>query len=43
VKMTGDRSWLIVAVSAFGSVVMKLNTSMSTLGPSFLMGPFHCR
>jgi len=30
-------------VRAFGSVVMKLKTSMSTLGPFFLMGPFHCR
>src|SRR6476660_5366184 len=29
-------------VSVFGSVVMKENTSISTLGPSFLMGPFHC-
>jgi hypothetical protein len=33
----------MVSVSAFGSVVMKLKTSMSTFGPSFLMGPFHCR
>ena len=43
VRSTGLRSWLIVLVRAFGSVVMNENTSMSTLGPSFLMGPVHCR
>ena len=39
----GLRSWLMVVVSVFGSVVMKENTSMSTFGPAFLIGPFHCR
>ena len=40
-----DRAALVIdgAVSVFGSVVMKQKTSMSTLGPSFLIGPFHCR
>jgi hypothetical protein len=34
---------LMVSVSALGSVVMNENSSRSTLAPSFLMGPFHCR
>jgi hypothetical protein len=36
---TGMRSWLMLCVSAFGSVVMKANTSWSTFSPFFLSGP----
>jgi len=37
VSNTGMRSSLMVAVSAFGNVVMKLKTSMATFGPFFLI------
>jgi hypothetical protein len=36
---TGIRSWLMLAVSSFGSVVMNASTSCSTFSPFFLIGP----
>jgi hypothetical protein len=35
---TGMRSWLMLSVNRFGTVVMKLYVSTSTGGPSFLIG-----
>ena len=35
------RSWLMLAVSAFGSVVMKEKTSCSTVSPFFFSGPLY--
>ena len=39
VSSTGMRSWLMLAVNSFGSVVMKANTSCSTVSPFFFSGP----